>query len=56
MRTTLASAALALSFGGVAPALAVVALTGAVHVARSPDHLLDAAYVFAMLGMGYLAG
>lgn len=42
--------------GGAVPALLLIAVLAAIHVARSPDRLLDAAYVGIFCGLGYLAG
>lgn len=53
-----ASAAVAALFaiGGAVPALLLMALLAVIHVARSPERMLDAAYVCAFCGLGYLAG
>lgn len=56
MRPAFAAIATLFAIGGVVPALLLVAALAAIHVARSPDRLLDAAYVCVFCGLGYLAG
>ena len=56
MRARLAVAAALLALLGTVAAMLWLALLSALHVARSPDRLLKAAYVAVFCGLGYLAG
>jgi len=44
------------ALGGIGPALALLAVTGALYIPRSPDRMLDAASVAVFCSLGYLAG
>ena len=56
MRAASICVAAVFAVGGVVPAALLALLLGAVHVARSPDRLVDAAYVAVFCGLGYAVG
>lgn len=56
LRPSLAVCAAAFALGGIAPAALCLAAFGLRYAARSPDRLLDLAYVAAFCGLGALVG
>lgn len=42
--------------GGLAPAVVILLAALLMHLARSPERLLDALYAAVFCGLGYLAG
>lgn len=56
MKPALLCSAIFFAVGGPLPAVLPLLMLARIHVARSPDRLLDAAYVAAFCAMGYAAG